>query len=80
MTLVSCMSLDDEHFSLDVGFNKGRVTVNDWLEKQQNLFVICVEAIPALFTLFETMMASETQIGDGGAGAGDGDLHLRILS
>ena len=61
------------HFSLDVGFNKGRVTVNDWLEKQQNLFVICVEAIPALFTLFETMMASETQIGDGGSGAGDGD-------
>ena len=61
------------HFSLDVGFNKGRVTVNDWLEKQQNLFVICVEAIPALFTLFETMMASETQIGDGGDGAGDGD-------
>jgi len=74
--LTAPQSSELSHFSLDVGFNKGRVTVNDWLEKQPHLYVISVEAIPALYTLFETMMSSETQIGDGGAGAGEGDTAV----
>ena len=62
--LKAILSSKIKRFSIDVGFNKGRVTVDDWLSKQPDLFVVAVEAIPALQILFETMMAAETQIGD----------------
>ena len=74
--LAAASSANIHKFSLDVGFNKGKVTVNDWLEHQPQHFVLAVEAIPALFTLFETMMSSETQIGDLGTGAGEGDTTV----
>ena len=62
--LKAILSSKIKRFSMDVGFNKGRVTVDDWLSKQPDLFVVAVEAIPALQILFETMMAAEMQIGD----------------
>ena len=56
-------------FCMDVGFNKGLVTVDAWLEKSNDVFVIAVEALPQLHILFETMNTAADQIGDKNKGS-----------
>ena len=46
-------------FSLDVGFNRGAVTIADWLPRRPDTLFIGVEANPYLYALFEYITTSK---------------------